>query len=86
MKYTVHLTTFASLSIDVEIPDDTDQDKAREAAIEAALDNAPNGVCAQCSGWGQKWDLEIGDWDVAKEMDGSEIDPRLHPKGVSTDE
>lgn len=35
----------------------------------------PREVCVQCSGWGQPWSLEHGEWDVARESDGTDIDP-----------
>jgi hypothetical protein len=65
MKYRVYLTTTASATLDVEVPDDLGEDEAREQAIEEAIQEAPSGVCASCSGYGQEWSLELGgDWDV----------------------
>jgi hypothetical protein len=70
MKYRVYLQTIASFSMEVEVDDDLDQQAAKEAAIEAAYDEAPNNVCAQCTGWGQKWSLDLGgEWEVAKDGD-----------------
>lgn len=63
--YTVHLTTTVSTSIEVEAED-------RDAAIESAFqsDQMPSGLCAYCTGYGQKWNLDMaGDWDV-DEVDG----------------
>ncbi len=54
-KYRVYLQTVASVSIEVEAED-------KEAAIDAAFEEAPSGVCAQCSGWGRKWSLDVGEW------------------------
>ncbi len=54
-KYRVYLQTVASVSIEVEAED-------KEAAIDAAFEEVPSGVCAQCSGWGQKWGLDLGEW------------------------
>jgi hypothetical protein len=57
-KYRVWYSTTASTSVEVEAdsPDD-----AREVANEAF--ESPM-ICAQCSGWGQEHDLELGDdWE-----------------------
>ncbi len=56
-KYRIPMTTYASTSIEVET-DETDPGKIVEAAYEQA--DYPS-ICAQCSGWGQKLELEIGD-------------------------
>lgn len=61
--YRVTLETVANLTIEVEADD---PDEAYEAAFEAA----PSEVCAQCSGWGREWDLELGAWDVPRGDDG----------------
>ena len=58
--YYVDFTTTASLSVKVEADD-------AEAAIDAAYDELPGGVCAPCSGWGQAWVLDLGDWEVSNE-------------------
>lgn len=57
-KFTVFLTTTASLAVTVEAED-------REAAIDAAYDNGQY-LCAQCSGWGQDWGLDLGEWEVSQ--------------------
>ncbi len=66
-KYRVDLTAYASLTITVDVPDDLDDDDAREAAIEKAFEEKPTDICAQCAGWRQPWSLDIGEWDVAKD-------------------
>ena len=48
MRYTVNFSQVVSVTVTVDA-DDVEQ------AIEAAHDEAPTGVCAQCSGWGQHW-------------------------------
>lgn len=78
-KYRVYLTTGASLGVTVEVDDSLDPDAAREAAIEKAFDEAPRGVCAQCSGWGKKWSLDLGEWDVERDANGKEAQPELEP-------
>lgn len=67
MKYRVDLTAYASMTITVEVDDDLDEQDAREAAIEKAFEEVPGDLCHQCAGYRQKWSLEIGDWDVAKD-------------------
>ncbi len=65
-RYGVVLVQTASTYIEVEADD-------REAAVEAAIDKAPSGLCAQCSGWGQEVGIEMaGDWELPTELDGSE--------------
>lgn len=74
-KYRVYLSTVVSLSATVDVPDDVDEDEARETAVNEALDMAPTGLCAQCSGWGQPWGLDLGEWEVEKDLDGKETQP-----------
>lgn len=52
--YTVHFTKIESISVRVEAD-------SPEDAIEMAYDEAPADVCAQCSGWGQRWTRESPD-------------------------
>jgi excinuclease UvrABC ATPase subunit len=72
-EYTIYFTSTASCSIKVEADD-------LEAAIEEAWQEAPSGVCAQCSGMGShsKFSLDLsGDWDVddsGYEVDGEYIE------------
>ncbi len=74
-EYTVYLSTVASGAVRVTVSDDMDDDEAREKAIEEAFAQMPNNVCAQCSGWRERWSLDLGEWDVATEQDGTEIAP-----------
>jgi hypothetical protein len=53
-KYTVYQTTTASWSVEVEADD---EDEALEKAYAAAVPD----ICAQCSGWGRDYSLELGD-------------------------
>lgn len=67
-KYTVYMDTTASLAVHVEIDDSgMDERQASEAAIEAAYSEAPRGICAQCSGWGEQWSLDLGGWEPAED-------------------
>ncbi|RNL64394.1 hypothetical protein EFK50_07675 [Nocardioides marmoriginsengisoli] len=56
-KYVIYLTTEASIAIEVEAD-------SLEEAQDAAFDELPSGVCAQCSGWGSAWSLDLGDFEV----------------------
>lgn len=77
MKYRVYLSTGASMTVTVEVDDNLDPDKAKEEAIEKAFNAAPSGVCAQCSGWGQPWGLNLGEWEIERDSDGREAEPEL---------
>lgn len=69
--YIIYLSTGASASVEVEA-DDLDQ------AYERAHDLAPR-ICAQCSGWGQSYSLDLGDdWEAEDEyeLNGEYIDPK----------
>jgi hypothetical protein len=65
MEYTVYLNQMLSASVTVEA-DDPDEaiDKAHESDL-------PRGICAQCSGWGQKsWSMDTsGDWEPDEVVD-----------------
>lgn len=56
-RYRVTLTSSADFYITVEAD-------SEDEAIDLAYDEAPSGVCANCSGYGQEWDLDLGgDWE-----------------------
>lgn len=59
-KYRVNLETTASMTIEVEAEDE-------DHAIDKAYDEIPGSVCARCSGWEQKWGLDLGEWELMKE-------------------
>jgi hypothetical protein len=59
-KYSVSLMTTLSLSITVEAENE-------EAAREEAYQEAP-GICAQCSGWGRKYGMDIGEWTAPEDF------------------
>ena len=56
-KYSVDFETSVSVTITVEADDE-------DAAIDKAYDEIPSSVCAQCSGWGQKWSLDLGEFEL----------------------
>lgn len=64
-RYNVHLQTTAHTVIEVEAD-------SKEEAVEAALGQVMPRICAQCSGWGNEQNLELGDeWDIG---DGMSLD------------
>lgn len=69
--YRIYFNTGASSVVEVEADD-------LEAAIEAAYDELPSGVCARCAGWGSGPGIDLGgDWEVddsAYEVDGKWIE------------
>ena len=56
-KYTVPLKTGAYAFVTVEAD-------SAEDAVDAVFNGDLPWVCAQCSGWGRQFSLELGDWDV----------------------
>jgi hypothetical protein len=54
-RYRVHLQTVASFSIEVDADDE-------DAALDVAFEEAPNDLCAQCSGWGSRYSMDLGEW------------------------
>lgn len=67
-KFTVHFTTTASASVEVEISDEEIAEEGLEIAvanlIESGSIDTPS-ICARCSGWGRSYGLEIdGEWNA----------------------
>ena len=68
-KFKVFMSAVTSFSITVEGNDYDD-------AIEKAYEERVPDVCAQCSGWGQTWSLDMGEvWetDAVEDADGKEV-------------
>lgn len=68
MKYRVTLknTAYAYITVEADNPDE---------AIDAALDGELPYICAQCSGWGAGYDLELGDeWQEPDAADVYEVE------------
>jgi len=63
MKRVVFLSTTVDAAVTVDIPDDTPEGDIERVAIEEAFEVFPASVCAQCSGWGQPWSIELGEFD-----------------------
>jgi hypothetical protein len=63
--YTVYLKTFAETSVKVEAEDP-------DEAPDKAYDVRPT-ICAQCSGWGRNYNLELGDvWEAYEVTDAED--------------
>jgi hypothetical protein len=58
-EYVVYFRTVASTAVRVEADDE-------DEAVEAAFEELPH-LCAQCSGWGQRAGVELGDWQTLDE-------------------
>jgi hypothetical protein len=56
-KYQVAMHATIGLYVTVEAD-------SEEAASIAAYEEAPGGICAQCSGWGRSWYKEESDYEV----------------------
>lgn len=55
-RFTVYARAWTDLSVHVAAED-------YDAAIEAAYEEQPSGLCAQCSGWGETWSKGEGDYE-----------------------
>ena len=56
--YKVHLRQTVSCAVTVEAEDEED-------AIEHAVQAAPTALCASCSGWGERWSMDLsGEWET----------------------
>jgi hypothetical protein len=63
-SYNVYLRTTADFVVRVDVDDEgLSIEEAHDRAMDAAFDEAPSGVCAQCSGWRQSWSLDLNDWE-----------------------
>lgn len=58
-KYTVHFPRTAWYAVTVERDDDD-----FDAVLDEAYEALPEGVCAQCSGWNEKWRLDLDTMDI----------------------
>lgn len=64
MKATVLMLAVTSMSVQVDIPDDTPEDERYAAAVDAAYENAPPGLCFHCAGYDRPWGRDEGQPDV----------------------
>lgn len=66
-KYTIPLSGYASATLTIET-DETDPENILEEALSAGVP----GICAQCSGWGRPYSIDLGDeWEPVLRSDGS---------------
>lgn len=64
-KYTVYLQTVITVGIEVEADDP-------DAAVEKAYETAPREICAQCSGWREKWTKSEGEYEANSVYDADD--------------
>jgi hypothetical protein len=60
-KYRVHMSATATQTVTVEADNE-------EQAIERAHDEGTTSVCAQCSGWGKQWSLDLDEFEVDEDV------------------
>jgi hypothetical protein len=61
-KYRVYVTTTASGSVEIEVPDDvTDPEEISELAFSKG--KLPR-LSAQGAGWNEPWSLDLGEWET----------------------
>lgn len=63
-EYRVYLKTWTDVAMTVEA-DDPDE------AIDKAMEDMPRSICAQCSGWGQKWSRDEGEYEPYEVADAA---------------
>ena len=74
MKFRIYATSTSSLSQNIEIEDEEleglSKSEIQELVEERFFEENQAGICAQCSGWGKDYSLEIGDeWEVDEVRD-----------------
>lgn len=72
-KYRVYVQTTATAVVEVEVPDGvTDPDEISQIAADKG--EFPT-LSAKASGWGEKWSLELGDWEDVIEDGKPYVEP-----------
>lgn len=61
-RVNVYFETVASAVVYVDVPDDADEDEI----LDEAYNELPGGLCAQCSGWGHDYGVDLGEWNLSK--------------------
>ena len=65
-KYTVYLTTTATTAVEV---DAENPDEALDKAYDAGMPT----ICAQCSGWGKGYNLDMdGEWEASEVINAND--------------
>lgn len=64
-KFEVSYHTTASVTVTVELDCDENAsiDDLMDVITDAGYEGTPD-VCAQCSGWGRDYGLELGEWEL----------------------
>ena len=75
-KVTVFFPVYPEYTVQVEVEDPADYEQMDEA-LDRAYELLPSGVCAQCSGWGEKWSFDLSVMDLeakyAEDEDGNVV-------------
>lgn len=66
--YNVHMVKTLSTVVTVEADSEHD---AMEKAFNS--NDMPGGICAQCAGWGRRWSVDDGEWDVPDSDDENPV-------------
>lgn len=64
-EVSVSYQTTASSSVKVLIEADSEAEAKEkgEYAVEKKWQDVEPRICAQCSGWGQVWNMDLGEWE-----------------------
>jgi hypothetical protein len=62
-KYTAYFRTEASMTVTADVPDDVAADGPEAISEWIKANGSSASICARCSGWGQPYGLELGDWE-----------------------
>jgi hypothetical protein len=73
-KARVYLETTISYTTTVDVPDDVPEDERDDYARDRAAEEMPSGICASCTGWGQKWSKDEGEYEPIEGDDVEWID------------
>lgn len=76
-KFTVHMEASIGVSVTVEAED-------VEAALEACYDEVPRSICAQCSGWGEDWGKDEGEYEPVSIYDENNTQRSSCPPSLRT--
>lgn len=67
MKYRVELQTVASASVYIDIPEEMvmqgDMGAIEDYALDEAYQEVPMSLCIHCSGYGQGYSVNLGEWE-----------------------
>lgn len=74
-EYTAYFITTASAAIKADVPDDVAAEGAEAISEWICSNRGMPRLCAQCSGWGQEYNVDLGEWEpethAAGEHDGA---------------